>query len=67
MAKIEGLPDIEWNAYAALHNALERMGINDPMITLWMDKDGVLHHTTNGTRMEIIYMLEREKKEILEG
>jgi hypothetical protein len=45
---IEYLPEIDWNAHAALHSALEVIPIESKCIVLWEDENGTLRWRKNG-------------------
>jgi hypothetical protein len=45
---IEHLPEIDWNAHAALHSALEVIPLEAKVMVLWEDEKGLLRWRKNG-------------------
>lgn len=65
MADIEPLPGLQWNAHAALHDALNRADIHNPIVIMWLGKDGIVRHSSSATRQEVLWMLEYKKHSVL--
>lgn len=67
MAKIESLPDIHWSPAAALANLLEEADEIEEIIIIYRDKTGQYSQCGNMVRKDALWMLELEKKRLLEN
>ncbi len=61
-ADIEALPQIQWNAHAALHDALSIMPINAPCMVLWLDNEEDCRYRASCTNMQGIWLLHNQLK-----
>lgn len=67
MAKVEPLPNIHWSPAAALANLLEDADDIEEVIILYRTKDGEQYYQGgNLTRKDALWMLEIEKKRLME-
>lgn len=54
--KIDCLPGIDWNAHAALANAMEVIDIKNPCMVVWIDNDGGVRFRAAATNQERLWM-----------
>lgn len=64
-ADIEPIPGREWNAHAALHDALNRSKITSPTVIMWLEDDGRVCHSSSATKMEVLWMLEKSRQRLM--
>jgi len=64
-AEIESLPGREWNAHAALHDALNRCGMDRPIVILWIEDDGRVCHSSSALRKDVLWMLEVKRGRVV--
>ncbi len=52
--KIESLPDIPWNAHAAIHRALEQIPMEGKAICIWYDEETrTTRYCSSGSNFEL--------------
>lgn len=59
-ADIESLPGKPWNAHAALHDVLNEVPIDAPIMILWLDKDTFVRYRAACTNMEGVWMMHHQ-------
>ncbi len=62
---IESLPDIPWNAHAALHSALEVIPIEAKTIVIWIDEEKVVRTRCNGSNIYLSGMCQAAIRDLL--
>jgi len=59
-ADIESLPGKPWNAHAVLHDVLNEIAIDAPIVVLWLGKDEFVRHRAACTNMESVWMMHQQ-------
>lgn len=59
-ADIESLPGKPWNAHAVLHDVLNTVPIDTPLMVLWLDKDEFTRFRMSCTNMQSVWMMHQQ-------
>lgn len=53
------------NAHAVFGDALNRCGIEQPAVAIWLDKEGQLKWSAHCNNMQLLWMLRQAEKEMM--
>jgi len=59
-AQIESLPGRPWNAHAVLHDVLNEISMETPIMVMWLDKEEVTRHRAACTNMQAVWLLHNQ-------
>lgn len=59
-ADIESLPGKPWNAHAVLHDVLNTVPIDAPLMVLWLDKDEFTRFRMSCSNMQSVWMMHQQ-------